>query len=307
MDSIIQKPWSVQVELVEGCNRLCKFCGLNSVREKPGPPYIFMEDYVVEDVIDGIDNLCTNARIEFAMHGEPLLHPLVYHIIKKFRTAFPKTQLQLTTNGMLLLKHTNKRIKRLFEAGLDILMVDTYEPYGNKLRDLIKYKFGYVVDFYKDWAPEGLSPWTNYHRKISWTVVLMDDLDKRNGERKSRIITNQGGNNRLLPVPEGSLKKTCTIPFREISICANGDVNICCNDYIHKLVCGNVQEKTLNRIWRGNTFRAIRRHLSNKMRTFAPCSLCDIGSGSRSGLLPKYEFPSEKDKDLCGEEFERED
>jgi tRNA A37 methylthiotransferase MiaB len=29
------QPWSVQVELVEGCNRICGFCGINAIRSKP--------------------------------------------------------------------------------------------------------------------------------------------------------------------------------------------------------------------------------------------------------------------------------
>ena len=33
------RPWSIQIELTEGCNRLCTFCGLNAIRDgKIGDP-----------------------------------------------------------------------------------------------------------------------------------------------------------------------------------------------------------------------------------------------------------------------------
>ena len=27
----MNNPWSIQIELVEGCNRMCKFCGINGI------------------------------------------------------------------------------------------------------------------------------------------------------------------------------------------------------------------------------------------------------------------------------------
>lgn len=301
MDKIIQRPWSVQIELTEGCNRLCKFCGLNATRKKIGN-YKFMKlDFATKIALD-IKLLCPNARIEFAMHGEPMINPETDNIIKRFRNILPKTQLQMTTNGSILVDNADQNIEELFESGLDILMIDLYKgKVSTKLRNELREMQVHddtdfdIVDFYDDWAPKGMSPWTNYRRKVTRTVVSMDDLEKRNGERANRKITNQGGNNPMLPIPDKPLPKTCTIPFREISICANGDVCICCNDYSHQYICGNVNSKELSSIWYGNRFRAARRYLSNKKRLFTPCGYCDLNSGSRSGLLPKYPEPNEND------------
>ena len=39
----LTRPWSVQIGMVEGCNRLCTFCGLNAIRTKVGENIKCME------------------------------------------------------------------------------------------------------------------------------------------------------------------------------------------------------------------------------------------------------------------------
>ena len=39
----LTRPWSVQIGMVEGCNRLCTFCGLNAIRTKVGENIKYME------------------------------------------------------------------------------------------------------------------------------------------------------------------------------------------------------------------------------------------------------------------------
>ena len=298
MDKAAQVPWSAQVELTEGCNRRCSFCGIKAFKPKTDKTKTHMTKKLAKRVADDIAELCPRARIEFAMHGEPLLNPKKYSIIKIFRKRLD-SQFMLTTNGIELLKKPKTAIKRLFACGINILMIDTYKENRAALLECMKsvkkVKNITVVDFYKDWAPKGKSPWTNYRGKEDRVVVLMDDLGERDGERASRKITNQGGNNVGAGIPENPLDKLCTIPFREISICANGDVCVCCNDYSHEYVCGNINIQSLKKIWYGNNFRAARRILYSRKRTFSPCGRCNLGSGTRVGLLPKYKEPTTKD------------
>ena len=44
---MMSKPWSIQIELAEGCSRLCSFCGLNGIRDKPGN-YKFISPILME-------------------------------------------------------------------------------------------------------------------------------------------------------------------------------------------------------------------------------------------------------------------
>jgi len=181
----------------------------------------------------------------------------------------------------------------MFDAGIDIVVLDTYYPERDRLHAEV---FGMssdikVYDFYED--EECPSPYTNHHRKLTNVVIVMDDISKRQGASRIRKLNNQAGN-----AGDGTLlnlKKKCTLPFRELTIRCDGDVCICCMDVGHEYVCGNVLESTLMDIWYGEQFEAARKVLYSKRRDFNPCVRCDSSAGTRVGLLPLYESPSLKD------------
>lgn len=298
--NIVGKPWSVQIGLVEGCNRLCKFCGLNGIRTRPGQDLQFMNDDVKAATAIGLSSLCPTARYEFAMHGEPTLHPRCAEYVRFFRHWLPDAQFQLTTNGKTMLGRMQARTETLFDAGIDIIVLDTYYPERDKLRaETAALKDVFVIDFYED---KKFSPWHNHRRKVCRTIVLMDDLEVHNGEIRSRLILNHAGNNlSYFDKLESPLNLTCTNPFREMAVCHDGDVNICCMDWGHEYVCGNVTVSTAKDIWFGERFEAARRYLHAKNRSFAPCKRCNNGSGSRSGLLPKYNMYTSVDAQVICE------
>lgn len=287
---MISAPWSVQIELTEGCNRICAFCGLNGIRDAPGD-YRYMTLATARHLAWELADLCPSARYEFAMHGEPLQNPDHLAIIALFRSSLPIAQMQVTTNGIKLLGHMQERIEALFAAGIDFVLLDTYRPERDKLRrEVATLRDVTVRDFYDDMVPRGESPWHNHRRRVQRTVVLMDDLAARDGEVKSRVILNHAGSNPTKPTPREPLAKTCTLPFRELAIAWNGNVNVnvCCMDWKHEYTAGNAVTRSLRDVWFGPEFEAARAMLQNRNRDFGPCRACDAGSGTRAGLLPKY-------------------
>jgi len=121
-------PNNAQIELVEGCNRMCDFCGLHGIWALPEHRVIkYMDSTLAEEIAKSFGKWWTKGkRIEFAMHGEPTLHPDVHRIIAQFRKHNPLAQLQLTTNGLKLIKEGSEYVNALFNAGLNFLLVDTY-------------------------------------------------------------------------------------------------------------------------------------------------------------------------------------
>lgn len=306
---VTNKPYSIQIEFVEGCSRICSFCGIQSIRNKAGN-FKMMDSNLAKKIAFEISIFCPNARIEFAMHGEPTMHKDYIGMINIFRNALPITNMQLTTNGVRFRKGNMKEeVLKIFDAGIDYIILDTYYPERDELRKAafeINGQDGIVVeDFYDDWVPNGKSPWHNHHRKIKKTVLLMDDLQARDGEISSRQIVNHAGNNKGKPQMAEPLKKTCTMPFRELSITWNGNINLCCQDWKHELVIENVGQKTIEEIWHSERFEAGRAMLQNKNREMKPCNKCDIGSGSRSGLLPKYPQVTDKQKEIVNMTLEQ--
>jgi len=285
----LSQPWSVQVELVEGCSRICDFCGINAIRSKPGD-FKFMDWETAGRLVQGCSFLCPTARYEFAMHGEPLMHPNRLRMFSLFRKGLPKAQLQVTTNGVRFIRGDMQRlVERIFRHGIDFIILDTYYPERDVLRKkAFKLKNVQVLDFYDDCVPKNISPYHNHRRKLNRTIILMDDLKARDGEHLSRVVLNHAGSSPVKGIPKQPLEKTCTLPFRELSVCYNGNVNICCMDWKHEFVAGNINDSGVKSIWYGERFELARTFLQNKNREFDPCRRCSKNSGPRAGLLPKY-------------------
>lgn len=288
----VGRPWSAQIELVEGCTRLCGFCGLNAIREGKGD-YMRMSLRTAELAAAQLAQLNPTARVEFAMHGEPTVHPDGPLIVAMFRAAMPKAQIMLTTNGASFMNPgtVQARVERWFKhAGVDFIVCDTYYPERDQLQASLRTLKAPVIvkDFYTELVPTGWNPYHNHHGKTRNLVVIMDDIGERDREHSSRVLLNHAGCNPQMDPPREPLKKTCTNPFREITVTYSGQVRICCMSWQPEYVCGNVHQKTLSEIWWGEEFELARKMLQNKNRDFAPCRYCNKDSGPRSGLLPKY-------------------
>jgi len=300
MRDCVGPPWSVQMGLTEGCNRLCSFCGLNAIRDKPGK-YLFMDDETMELIAQGLNRLCPTSRIEIAMHGEPTMHPRYLHLIERLRRRVPKAQMMVTTNGVRYLRgRMAAELPRIFEAGLDFLMLDTYRDVRDELMSQVGAlpDHGITVRDYYDCIRDKVPL---YGRNgLKRTVVIVDDISERSGEHSSRVLTNHGGNSPSKPRLREPLKLTCTQPFRELIIAHNGDVLICCDDWKHEQVMGNVHSRSLFSIWHGERFDAVRAMLSVKDRRMVPCNVCDRRAGPRVGILPKYSPPTAEQRRLLG-------
>lgn len=288
--NVLNKPWSYQIELHHGCQLACEMCGLS------GLPRVHkdMDVGVAGDVAKQIAAFTPNARIEFAMRGEPMLNPYWYTCVGLFRAALPKTQLMMTTNGLKLRMNWVAVSRIAMQAGLNVIVVDLYSPYGTKLRKEIEANPGGwdLVDFYRDGS---FNPYYNHGSKER-VVVFMDDIQERSGEKRQRVIYNHAGNGRMGKKLKEPLDKVCTNPFREVAVQYDGSIPICCMDYGREYIVGNLTTESLPSIWYGEKWMAARRFLFERRRPMAPCCRCDHPSGPRAGLIPKQEVATEIDR-----------
>jgi radical SAM protein with 4Fe4S-binding SPASM domain len=69
----------------------------------------------------------------------------------------------------------------------------------------------------------------------------------------------------------------CPYPWMSMVISANGDVVACCRDLEHKTVVGNLFVQSLQEIWNGPAYRALRKALIEKRpEDMAACKGCDM-------------------------------
>lgn len=289
-------PNCVQIELVEGCNLGCSFCGLQHIRDNGanGPEKLngkasafkFMTREgalaVAMALQAAVKEHDWNPRIEFAMHGEPTMHPEYVGMVQIFRAHLPKLSFQLTSNGGGLLRGGNMsgNINAVLEAGINVLCLDNYD--GIKIVDKIlqHYNGPYPVRKY----PQDKTANPHQRRKpTQHEVVVIHDIELANKGNHS-IITNHAGAS--FPPSEKAQGKRCAKPFRELSVRWDGQIAGCCNDWPGRYKIGHVSEG-LEALWQGAGFMAMRRALLHGKRVFEPCKGCDYTS-YRVGLLPDH-------------------
>jgi len=287
------RPYCIQIELVFGCNLWCPMCGIHGSGLEKGE-YYHMDLILAKNIAKQISRIWPKIRIEFAMCGEPTLHPNIDKILEIFRSNLPDAHLLFTTNGINFLNGkwvSNGWNKRLLPC--NIIAVDCYEPYGLKLKEqLSSHPEGWEI---KDYYTSGFNQHHYHHPKEGRFLVLIDDLLHRlDKKRKQRTLFNHAGNSKLIPELKSPLMKKCTFPFREMVVRYNGVINICCLDFGSEMDMGKVDDG-LDTIWYGDNFNLIRGFLYHKLRVFSPCLVCDMPGGFRMGILPKYPKPQISD------------
>lgn len=278
-------PFCVQVELTEGCNFYCDFCGLQGIRAKAGGPYKFLKPKIAEKIASDMADAGWNSRIEFAMHGEPTMHPERNRIIEIFRHYLPRNQLMMTSNGGGLLGKPGPKenIESLFEAGLNVLALDNYEAYKivPKIIERLGRKFYIPVAYY----PQNIeaSPHKRWKRGTQIIIVVADISTANVGSHAS--LNNHCGAS--APLDFSAEGKRCAKPFREFTTRWDGRVAFCCNDWRGVLEAGDVRKESVEEIWQGKVYRIMRKMLYHGDRSVPPCHGCNALS-YRVSLLPDH-------------------
>lgn len=279
-----EAPFAVQVELVEGCNLRCSFCGLQGIRAVGDRTYKMMTPETAERVAVAASKW--NARIELAMHGEPTMHKDYTGIVAVLRRHAPKCQIMMTTNGGGLLPDPVTKIDKLFQAGLDVLALDEYEgvKIGTKVRAVQQklHEQQQALRFCEYPSDPTASPHRRFTKKDLPMVVYIEDPSVTSSARTPHLNNHAGAG---APLNDSQAGKRCAKPFREVSVRWDGSVAVCCNDWRGVYKIGNINETPLTELWNHPAFDAARRKLYRGERDFGPCKGCDATS-HRVGLLP---------------------
>lgn len=306
-NSAFYKPNTVQIELVQGCNRRCTFCGTNGMEHK----LYFIKKDVLTKQCDLIHESGYNPRILLAGHGEPTLHPKFFACIKLMRKHMPKAWIQILTNGYIL-KKDPRAICKMFEYGINDVSLDEYsdskfddKTLQSMLQELEETK-GIHVEMVRmgPGVPLYASKSVKKHR-----LLIIPAIDETS-VTASRVLTNHCGAG---GVPNEKYKnRVCTRVFRELVFRWDGWVALCCQDFRGQYPIINCMDKNvtcLDDIWRHNRFEAARRILYHDKRAFFPCNICDL-MPIREGLLPDHlgkedmEKPTKTDWKIALEEHE---
>lgn len=304
-----QAPFAIQVELTEGCNLGCSFCGLQGIRKDGTKPWKYMERDTALRIANEVTRVGWNSRFIFSMHGEPTLNPNATKIIQAFRKRIPTAKIAIMTNGFGLVhdialpggKFTPTavigKIEEFRRAGVNDLIVDAYAPKGDAY--WIQKALAKTANDYKvcDLDDKGVPLYSNTHKgfRILFTPPI------QNTPAINRHLCNHCG--AAGPLDLGWNTKRCARPFRELAFRYDGNVALCCNDFRGEYPIANIMDMPIDNLWQHKRFQAARRYLYHGRREFKPCYGCNALS-HRVGLLPDLlgkdtlRKPTEKDEQI---------
>lgn len=118
----------LELHLTDHCNLNCKGCFHFS---PIAPAHYTDSDQYIND-LTRLSQLFRTIRTIRLMGGEPLLHPNADQFIYTTRNAFPKSRIQLVTNGILLPKATQAFWQACRDTGTTIDLI-LYPPSRKKL------------------------------------------------------------------------------------------------------------------------------------------------------------------------------
>lgn len=232
----------VLIETRTDCNNHCSFCPHAFNKKSLG----VMEWNCYTTIIDQLCEIGYNGRVALMLSNEPLLDDRLENMIVYAKSKSQRLFLDITTNGRLL---TVELVDNLFRLGLDNININDYRG------DRDKYP--------EKWSPNIASIYVAYgnNPKVNFKLRRLDE-----------ILPNYAGN-----IPQTFNKEEfgfCNYPFRKLAIAYNGNVLLCCDDFMYDSCFGNVMNEELIDCWNKTEMNDIRLKLLENKRV-GLCEKCN--------------------------------
>jgi MoaA/NifB/PqqE/SkfB family radical SAM enzyme len=226
---------AVVVETISNCNRRCSYCPNHTMTRGKN----FMPEAVFEKLLEDLKAMRFKGHVIPTFYGEPLLDTRLDSWVARIRRELPSARIHLYTNGDLL---TEGRLMALLGAGLDLVVITEHET--------------------GPWIPQ---------RRIAEVVKARRELVRKirfqRFDEESTLL-NRGG---LVAVKKACGRTTCD-PAPVID--HEGNVFLCCNDYLGTVRFGNVRERPLGEIWLQPDFLRLRGRLLRGKFDLPICRRC---------------------------------
>lgn len=260
----------VELDITEGCNLHCDFCGLAGMAKE----LHFMSKETVIKVCQLLKDSGLSPRIHLIGHGEPTLNPNLCEIIRIVREMLPHSKITVSTNGFSILReqYPEKKIQQYFDAGLDTITIDEY-LHNN-------------LDAFRAYLTEKGIP---YSENITDSFAPKAERIRINPpiETNSKRALSARCGAAFAP-PCFQMPKKCSKIFRELFIRWDGNVGLCCEDFRGEYEVVNIHSvQSLAEAWNHPRLEAARKFLYEGRRIFHPCELCNV-EPNRPGLLPDW-------------------
>ena len=289
-------PTVINIETTNHCNEKCWFCP----RAEATRGFGFVSLDLVKKIVDqGVPH----GGIIYYLHkdGEPLMHPKIFDIIEYIKSAHPKNEVRLTTNGTLL---KEKFARRLLELEVDQIRVgvraatrETYKQIHKKdLFDRVKANVERLIELKQELRSSngsGLRLFGNGDKPslIVQIVVCEDtageiDLFREQWGDKDVFMEIKDfmswggwtGDGTLAQTNEDPRRPPCIDPFHNLVVNWDGKVSLCSLDWNCSVQMGHVGlgQSSVAEVWHGKRLNGVRvAHLRGKFKHNKMCENCE--------------------------------
>ncbi len=255
---------NIYVEITKACNLKCRFCPSSSVNSHE---YLSFESF--KHIIDQIKDYTDGIYLHIL--GEPLLHKEVFDFIEY---ASKYLKVSLTTNGHLIKNHYFE----LINSSLYVLNVSLQSI--NKIEDIDEY-FYYLNELVigrKHKLPIHLRIWNNKEN------AEINNLNNKFDEyiEKYHLLDYPYVNMSIadefawpsLDICENEVRSSCLGGKSQMGILLNGDVVICCLDYLGHTSIGNIYNNSFSDLLCSNEYKNVLKGWNGSIPYFELCKKC---------------------------------
>lgn len=275
-------PLGVDIGTTNFCNSECIMCP-HSKLKKMGT----MDMRLYKKIIDNCAKL--NIRIiTLSFFGEPFLDK---ELVEKIKYAKEKGMfVAFYSNASLL---TKELAKNIISASLDGITIsfdgyskETYEKIRKKLKfDIVKGNILNLIETRKRMGKtnpkislvlveleENKNEIKQFYKEWNKKVDSINIINMRNWANDIQ----KEGTKESFHFNKKIKRKPCALIWQKMIVDWNGDVVLCCDDWNHSTVLGNLKKQTIEEIWRGEKLKKIREaHVKGEFYKVPICSACN--------------------------------
>lgn len=274
-------PKVIEIQFQNICNSNCLICPYKDMKYK----HQVMSEELFNKFINEIEDGKLTRIIPY-LNNEPFVQEDYITKVKKIREKCPTVEIEISTNVSML---NREKIKELLELNLTELRLSV---------------FGYTQNTYKRMMPNLnkdvvfnnlqiiSEEFSNSNTIIS--IVMIDDgmIPEEEFENMKLLAENLGfklerwgflDRCKNVSYKDNGFynEKICGCeqnrPMERMHILSNGDVIVCCQDWSHSNIMGNIGEDTIENIWCSDIYNKFRKDLYKK-QLGAPelCKKCKL-------------------------------
>ena len=231
---------SVELEVNSMCNRKCSYCP-NVSMQRPGG---YMTEALFQKIVADLAEINFDGNVSYHFYGEPLLDQRLLGFVEHTVRHVPRCRPLIYSNGDFL-----------------------------------------TLDLFREYVKWGRTTFCITQHDNRMPPNLQEILTEASAEEQDHIeirfandfqMMNRSGLIKTMSVPPEPLEVPCDAPLDTMVIAMNGNVVLCCNDYLETEVIGNVTTYSLREVWCSEPFERFRSALSKGDRTASKlCVSCD--------------------------------